>query len=270
MTCENIHPQNVVIKSGRASHKGMVRLLNEDALLTLELFLGQDEEETAVGLYAVADGVGGHDDGEVASNIALKALAGHLINALMRPELFEEESTPDSGSLEQLLTEAVRVANRVVYDQGQQNSNGMGTTLTAMLIVGSMVCIANVGDSRLYLLRNNSLTQLTTDHSLVADMVTAGTIQKDEIYTHPQRNIIHRCLGMGEDIEVDLFTETVNPSDSFLLCSDGLWEMVRDNEIRATLQQHDDPQSACDRLIEIANENGGVDNISVVVVKASS
>ncbi len=269
MTCKDVLSRHIVMECGKASHKGMVRLLNEDALLTLELYLVKGSEGTFVGLYAVADGVGGRDDGEVASNIALKALSENLINSLILPGLSEESDSPNSESLVKLLSEAVRAANHEVFTQGQQKNNGMGATLTTMLIVGSAIYIANVGDSRLYLLRDNSLRQLTTDHSLVADLIAAGKIRKDEVYTHPQRNIINRCLGMGQDLEVDLCQEEIKPGDTFLLCSDGLWEMVRDDEIQTTLQQCRNSQSACERLIELANQNDGVDNISVIVVNTS-
>jgi protein phosphatase len=258
-----------IIECGKASHKGKVRQLNEDSLLTLEYCLGKDSENILVGLYAIADGVGGHDDGEIASNLALQVLLKNLISSLLSSGTLEKPSLPDNEFLTKSLTEAVLAANHEVFTQGKRTVHGMGATLTVMLIVGSTICIANVGDSRLYLLRDNVLRQLTTDHSLVAALVATGEIKKDDVYTHPQRNIITRCLGMEQKLEIDLNTEELKPGDSFLLCSDGLWEMVRDNDIQTTIQQHDNPQSACEGLIEAANLNGGVDNISVILVKAT-
>ena len=268
MTCKNISSRDIV-QSGKASHKGKVRPLNEDSLLIYEYRFSKNSEDIFIGLYAVADGVGGHDDGEIASQIALKILSENIICSLILSGLFSISNSLDKESLMTQLSKAVLAANREVFSQGQCKSNGMGTTLTAMLIVGSNVYIANVGDSRLYLLRNESLRQLTKDHSLVADLVTAGEIKKDEIYTHPQRNVITHCLGMRQELEADLYTDILNPDDTFLLCSDGLWEMVRDDKINEVMREFPNPQSACEQLIEFANQNGGVDNVSVIIVKAT-
>lgn len=150
-----------------------------------------------------------------------------------------------------------------------KSQSGMGTTLAAVLMINKMAYIANVGDSRVYLLEHGQIRQITNDHSLVASLVAAGGITPEEVYTHPQRNIITRYLGTEPDVEVDLFTEELHLGDSLLLCSDGLWEMVRDREIQEVAIKGDDAQSACAKLIKLANRNGGVDNMSVIMVKVS-
>jgi serine/threonine protein phosphatase PrpC len=167
----------------------------------------------------------------------------------------------------QILTEGVKIANNQVYTQAEQS--GMATTLAAVLIIDTMAYIANVGDSRVYLLNRGQLRQITNDHSLVASLVAAGEITPEEAYTHPRRNIITRCLGTQPDIQVDLFTEELHSGDSLLLCSDGLWEMVRNNKIQEAAIEANDAQSACERLVKLANQNGGVDNVSVIMVKVS-
>jgi serine/threonine protein phosphatase PrpC len=256
-----------VVESGKASHQGKVRSLNEDAALILEYRVFNKIGDTFIGIFAVADGVGGHDDGEVASDIAIKVLSESLMNSVILPGISRETQKPNTYQLSLLLNEAVKEANRQILAFSQQKSNSMGSTLTAMLMFGPTICVANVGDSRLYLLRDGSLRQITTDHSLVSDLVTAGELNKEEIYTHPHRNVITRCLGMRQNFEADIYTGVSEPGDSFIICSDGLWEMVRDGKISEIVGQSPTAQAACDRLVEEANQNGGADNVTVVAVK---
>ena len=254
---------------GKASHKGMVRDHNEDSLVSFEFLFGEDATERFFGLYAVADGIGGYESGEVASRLALLVFAENVVRSLLLPGLNGETYRLNREFALQMLTEGVKAANYEVYTQVQAAESGMGTTLAAVLIIDTMAYITNVGDSRVYLLDGGQLRQITNDHSLVASLVAAGEITPEEVYTHPRRNIITRSLGTQLDIEVDLFTEELHASDSLMLCSDGLWEMVRDNEIREVVLEADGAQSACERLVKLANQNGGVDNISVIMVKVS-
>ena len=258
------------VRSGKASHKGMVRSLNEDGLLSIELSSVEGTEDMFLGLYAVADGVGGCERGEIASNLALRVLAASAVKSFLLPILRQETHSLNKESVLRALTEGVEVANNEIYIQAQNKGINMGTTLAAALIVNDTAYIANIGDSRIYLLEGEQLRQVTTDHSLVAALVAAGDISPDEIYTHPRRNIITRCLGAQRNVEVDLFAETLKPGSALLLCSDGLWEMVRDDEIRDVVFKAQTPQDACEQLVELANRNGGVDNISVIVVKVTS
>ena len=154
-----------------------------------------------------------------------------------------------------------------VYRRARAKGSDLGSTVTAALIIGDVVTIANVGDSRTYLLRNGHLEQITQDHSLVARLVDAGVIGPEEVRTHPQRNQIYRCLGHKSTVEVDTFTVQLRRGDRVILCSDGLWEMVVDEEIRRIVEQAHSPQQACDALVEAANRAGGEDNIAVIVVE---
>lgn len=250
---------------GRASDIGLVRSSNQDSLLTLELHVGGGVD--LIGLYAVADGMGGHEGGEIASGLATRSLALGIINSLLLTVPGESHSSSTAETISGQLRDAVERANREVYAQAQAQGNGMGTTLASALVMGDTAYIANVGDSRVYLLDGRQIRRVTTDHSLVAGLVAAGEITPEQVYAHPRRNVITRCLGTGPDVEVDLFSELLKPCNSLLLCSDGLWELVRDNEIRDVMLEAESAQAACGQLVEIANHNGGTDNISVIVVK---
>jgi serine/threonine protein phosphatase PrpC len=175
-------------------------------------------------------------------------------------------------SIEVQLINAIQQANKEIlkYGEKKKSARGLGSTVTAALIANDQAYIANVGDSRTYLLRNGQLRTVTRDHSLVARLVEAKQIEPEDVYSHPQRSLIYRSLGAGhKTVEVDIFQETLQPDDTLLLCSDGLWEMVRQPELRRELSAKSSPQKICDALIELANANGGEDNITAVVVHVS-
>ena len=228
------------VEVGVATDIGRVREGNEDSYLV------------EPPLYAVADGMGGHRGGEVASQLALETIE----------TLFRE----DEGSL----AEQVREANRAVFDRSQDDTavEGMGTTLTAALIEGSRLKLAHVGDSRAYLLRAGSLRQLTSDHTLVARMVKTGEISAAEADVHPHRNVLTRSLGTEAAVQVDEDLVGLLDGDRVVLCSDGLTGMVAEDQIQAILETEPDPQRASNRLIKAANSAGGVDNITVLVLDA--
>jgi serine/threonine protein phosphatase PrpC len=230
----------VRIEVGSATDIGRVRERNEDSILV-------DPP-----LYVVADGMGGHRGGQVASQLAL--------------ETMEELAADGSGSL----AEHVRRANRAVWDRALEDERlaGMGTTLTAARIDGSAALLAHVGDSRAYLLREGMLRQLTTDHTLVARMVSSGEISEAEADVHPHKNVLTRAIGTDEQVEVDEDTVALQADDRLLLCSDGLTGMVTEEQIQAILEHSDGAQQAADRLVKAANRAGGIDNISVVVLDA--
>lgn len=177
--------------------------------------------------------------------------------------------TPIAKSIEEQFIHAIQQANQEIIKYGEKKvaARGLGCTVTGVLVENERAYIANVGDSRTYLLRNGTLAPLTKDHSLVARLVEAKQIGPDEVYSHPQRNLIYRSLGAGHrSVEVDVFQQTLQPEDVLLLCSDGLWEMVRHQDLLKELSEKSSPQKICDTLIDLANANGGEDNITAVVV----
>jgi len=217
-----------------------------------------DEEH---GVFAIADGMGGHAAGEIASSIAIEALADSLRG--------NGDRAHDAAEAGQQLVAAVHEGNRRICDSvlARGEWRGMGTTIVAMLDLGPRTVIGHVGDSRAYLLRNGRLSRLTDDHSWVGEQVRLGLLTDDEAQAHPMRNIVTRAMGNRMELEVELNEETVLPGDVFLLCSDGLNSMMPDGEIRQTLAKHQrDPKAACQALVDAANARGGDDNVTVIVV----
>jgi serine/threonine protein phosphatase PrpC len=214
-----------------------------------------------VGLFIVADGMGGHADGKVASTLAIQTIINHVL-----PKLMRHEEPLDNPA--QLLAQGVQNANNAVHLHNMESHADMGTTVTSTMLIGTTAYVANVGDSRTYLYRYpNGLNKVTHDHSVVASLVDAGIIKEEDIYTHTKRNQIYRSLGEKPYVEVDTFIEPLQPNDKLLLCSDGMWEMVRDPNIRRILEEPvSNPQELGNRLIQAALDGGGEDNVSVIVV----
>jgi len=229
------------VSAAAATDIGMVREGNEDSYLV-------DEP-----LFAVADGMGGHRGGEVASQLALETV-----------EKLFRKGTGD-------LAEQVQEANRAVFERSVEDRQvaGMGTTLTAALVEGDRIRLAHVGDSRAYLLRDGELRRLTEDHTLVHRMVTEGEISEEEAEGHPQRSVLTRALGVDMFVDVDDDVVQVRSGDRLLLCTDGLTGMVSEDEIKEVLQDVADPSEAAERLVRAANEAGGVDNTTVVILDFS-
>jgi serine/threonine protein phosphatase PrpC len=213
-------------------------------------------------LCMVADGMGGHAKGQEASQLAVQSLVEHVCTSL-----FLEQMTPDAFL--NLLVKDIQSANQDVYQRNQEQGTNMGTTMTLTLVHGSSVYVAHVGDSRAYLYHEPAgLSQITRDHSLVAALVQAGVLEPDDIYNHPKRNQIYRCLGEKADVEVDTFVVSLTDGHNLLLCSDGLWEMVRDPQIAAILTSPTPVTSqTANALVQAALANGGADNVSVIVVQ---
>jgi len=236
------------LRVGASTHTGQVRANNQDAILVAEP------------VFAVADGMGGHAAGEIASQVAVQSLQD------------------DDASTLAALDAAVRRANRAVWERADSDADlrGMGTTLCVIALSsaapdaeggsGDRILVANVGDSRVYQFHDGDITQITDDHSLVEDLVREGRLSPDEARTHPQRNILTRVLGNEPDVEVDVWEIVPQRGDRYLLCSDGLFNEVEDDRIAAVLRRLADPEDAAHELVSLANQHGGRDNISVVVV----
>lgn len=225
------------------------RVHNEDN------YLLSDKSEFPM-LFAVADGMGGHAAGAVASKLLVEQLA-----------MFDEMVEPEREL--ELLRHAIESANLGIYRAAEKDRalSGMGTTLVAALILGREYIAANVGDSRMYQYHDKTLDTVTTDHSLVEQLVLAGAITKDEARVHPQRNIITRAMGVSPKVDVDLFERVWNPGDILVICSDGLHGSVEDEDIISVLSSNRSLESMCDLLVQLALDNGGTDNITVILVR---
>ncbi len=234
---------------------------NEDTLLTMQGTRTTDSGPEPVGLFIIADGMGGHAHGQEASRIAIRVLSDTVTPVLMRGAEY------DINFLE-LLRDGTHRANLAIYQRNREQEEMMGTTLTAALVVANTAYIVNVGDSRTYHYRKGmGLVPITRDHSMVARLVERGAITSDEVYTHPQRNQIYRCLGERASVDVDSFTVSLYTGDVLLLCSDGLWEMVRDSDMQNIIEASlPHPTNISKRLTQAALDHGGTDNISLIVV----
>ncbi len=227
---------------------GKIRQNNEDSFCI---------SSSVYGLYIVADGMGGHNAGEVASNLAISIVENYL-----------SAHIEDDKPYEQILEQAFRNANNEVYNMSINNHNmsGMGTTLTLVLLRDEKLYFCHVGDSRVYILKNNNFTQITTDHTLVEELYQSGNISAEELKTHPQKNIITNAVGTDIICNLDIDTLPISNIKKILLCTDGLTNYLTDDEIRNIINQDEAPQIICEKLIDMANNRGGDDNITVVVI----
>ena len=266
MIAERTQPTPLWVRLGASTDKGMIREVDEDSLLTTELRMVQDLRGRSWGLYIVADGMGGHEAGEIASGLAIRGAAEIVLSAYMAPTV-EADAPYEEARLREIVQKAILQANDYVIREAQARGNDMGTTITMALVAGDRAVIGNVGDSRTYIYREGALRRISKDHSLVMRLVDIGQITEDDIYTHPQRNAVLRSLGDKPELEVDLFSERLRPGDALFLCSDGQWEMTHDPQMAELIAQHDDPQAACNALIAAANKAGGEDNITAVLVR---
>lgn len=302
---------------------GRLREQNQDSFGMAEFVQASAERPMRVGFYMVADGLGGHKGGEIASALAVQAFSGEVVSRIIAPIALSngDRSTPTNEAILQAMTRAVQLANERIYKARDSRRNDMGTTLVAAVIAGGKAYVVNVGDSRIYMYARNrgqmdaqmkdatrplikgtsplsgtaplrskeaamdaleealesrgvsasetgsfALNQVSIDHSLVHRLVELGQLEPEEAKVHPHRNFIYRSLGGPPPIEVDTFVRTLHPGDRLMLCSDGLNSMVEDEDIEHILAVEPDPHNACRRLIDLANQNGGHDNITVIIV----
>lgn len=239
-----------MLKTFSITDVGKKRKLNEDAVYTSEMPIGN-----LPNLFLVADGMGGHNAGDYASLYTVETMVSD-IGA-------NQETDP-----KEILKHAIERANSFVYEQAESRPamSGMGTTVVAAVCLGDELLVANVGDSRLYLI-NETIKQITVDHSLVEEMVRIGGIDRNTARNHPDKNIITRAVGVKEQVEVDFFRVALMRDDTILLCSDGLSNMVEDENIRLIVSGQRDVVEKAQELVKAANENGGNDNISVILIE---
>jgi protein phosphatase len=254
-------PPTMRVEFAAATDVGQRREHNEDSYLTMHFERCHLDKVESLTILAVADGMGGHAAGEVASKLCLQTFASHLLTAIQDWLNFSEPNWQEA------LKAAFVEANRQVFAEAQAMRNNMGTTLTAAVLCGNKVVFANVGDSRGYLLQSGKLTQITKDHSLVQQYVDAGLLTPEQARWHPQRNIITQAIGIEPTVQVDTFEVALQRGDLVLLCSDGLVDMIDDSEIERVLLSEPNLPSAVQTLIRLANEAGGDDNITVIVAK---
>ena len=242
---------------------GMQRELNEDSLMVITSTLAGNAGNTPFGLYIVADGMGGHQYGEVASNTAIRTFGGHIIRKF-HPYLFNLPTTPLNESLQTIMHDGVNKAQEAI----QRDAPGSGTTLTAALVLGQQITIAHVGDSRAYsVYPDGRFEAITRDHSLVGRLEELGQITAEEAEKHPQKNVLYKALGQGEVLEPDLFTVSFPQKGTLMICSDGLWGVLSEAEMYKAMNSADTLELACQNLVNAANAAGGPDNISVVLAK---
>jgi serine/threonine protein phosphatase PrpC len=261
----------VLVDSYGLSDVGLIRTNNEDSFLiatpTSDFANHNPAELNGIipdngTMFIVADGMGGAQAGEVASRMAVDTVARNFINAL------EKKDSLDQQSLISALTETIREANELIFQQGQKSSefNGMGTTLTAATVYGTTIFFAQLGDSRAYLARKGVISQMTKDQSLVAQMVASGSLTPEEAKSHPQRNVILQALGIQSQVDVAISLAELRRGDQIVLCSDGLSGKVDAEEIKEFLERFE-PKAACQGLVRMARERGGEDNITVIVAR---
>ena len=256
---QRIEPPQILYGLGQSV--GKQRDHNEDSMFALSLAFGSETSTFPLGLFIIADGMGGHQYGEVASATATRTMVSYILRAF-HPFL----SNPSEGmdlSIQDLMRSAINEAQRAVT----QAAPGSGTTLTVALIMGQQVTIGHVGDSRAYAIHHGGGEALTRDHSLVKRLEELGQISSEEAAIHPQRNVLYRALGQGEVLEPDIFTAPFPQPGYLMLCSDGLWSVIPETNLFNLVLTAKDLPSACQQLVAAANEAGGPDNISVILIQ---
>ena len=248
-------------KTGMLTDVGRTRKIDEDSILVADLSFGVNSESSKFFLLAVADGMGGHAKGEEASKIALNAISRSVIPDLLNDTPFTE-----------LLEKGIQNANQDILDYTTKHpeSRGMGTTSVCAIVKGNEVNLANVGDSRAYVISDDEIRRVTKDHSYVQSLVDAGKITEEESREHPQKNVIERAVGIDTSIEADTMRLTLDSEESLLLCCDGVIAHLPDDDIHKIIRDSPDPQTACQEIVDMANERGGSDNISLIILSSES
>lgn len=239
------------MKTASLSDKGKRRQLNQDVVYSSELPVGN-----LPNLFIIADGMGGHKAGDYASRYAVDTICGEVEHSAGR-------------SPEEILQSAINVANTGIFELSNENRDleGMGTTVVAAVVYGDCLKVGNVGDSRLYIVNGKNIRQITTDHSLVEEMIRMGGLDRESARTHPNKNIITRAVGVTSAVAADFYEVRLQEGDIILLCSDGLSNMLEDEEIRMIVNAQRDIMEKAEALVRAANQNGGRDNISLILIE---
>lgn len=260
---QQIEPEQLIVGVGR--NVGRQRENNEDALFAHASILDANNTSLPFGIFIIADGMGGHKNGDIASEFAARTMGHHLIESLHKPLFGAKPHSPEE-SLQEIMKTGVNKAHEMII----QNAPGGGTTLTAILTIGPQMTIAHVGDSRAYsIYLDGRMQTLTRDHSLVKRLEELGQITAEEAAVHPQKSMLYNALGQGDMPRPDIFTASIPKPGYLLVCSDGLWGVVEEDEMFSIITSAPNPQRACQNLVDAANANGGPDNISLVLVRVS-
>lgn len=253
--------QQLIAAAGQSV--GKQRELNEDSVLAVTATMAGNSGNLPFGLYIVADGMGGHQFGEVASNAAIRTVAGMILKKF-HPFLFDFKSDPIEESFQEIMLAAVNEAQRVV----QKEAPGSGTTLTAALVVGQQITFAHVGDSRAsFIYPDGRIENVTRDHSLVQRLQELGHITPEEAENYPHRNVLYKALGQGDLLEPEIFTIAFPQPGTLMISSDGMWGVVAEQDIIHAINEASNLQRACQNLVSAANTAGGPDNISIVLAQ---
>jgi PPM family protein phosphatase len=237
------------------SDTGLIRTVNEDS------FFVKANYENLPDIFVIADGMGGHNAGEIASKTAAEFTGEVLVNT--------PGALTDADRIESDIVNAMEKANQKVFEMSKAKSenSGMGTTLIVSIVYGRKLYIGHIGDSRVYIIKNDTIRKITSDHSLVEELLKSGTLTKEEAENHPKKNIITRAIGCSVVIDVDSYEQEVENGDVILMCTDGLTNMINENQIKDIIEKENDLSIVCDNLIMKANENGGEDNTTVILFR---
>ena len=243
------------MKFGVRSDRGLIREKNEDSYKVITDNIGVPVS------FIIADGMGGHNSGEIASSMSVEYISDYMIK---NPEFLSDENKTEEN-----IRRIIEAANEFIYKKSleETENSGMGTTLIIAALVHGKLFIGHVGDSRAYIIRDSVISRITTDHSYIEELIKNGTLTREEADTHPQKHIITRALGCSDKIVADSYTRDVLNNDIYILCTDGLTNMLSENEIKQIVEQNEEPDKASHQLVEMANAKGGVDNITVIVFK---
>ncbi|MBN2045826.1 MAG: serine/threonine-protein phosphatase [Anaerolineales bacterium] len=260
---KRINPTQLVV--GAARDVGKTRNKNEDSLFAFSSLIGTSTSSLPLGIFMVADGMGGHSHGEMASETAVRTMSSYLVGKLFNP-LYGNNPSPPEESLQEIM----RVGIFDAHNRIEKTAPGGGTTLTAIITIGTQMTIAHVGDSRAYnVFLDGRMQLLTRDHSLVKRLEELGQITAEEAEHHPQKSMLYRALGQGDAPDPDIFTASMPQPGYILICSDGLWGVLTEDQIFQIISESTSPQRACQNLVDAANTFGGPDNITVILAKLS-
>ncbi|PKO05588.1 MAG: hypothetical protein CVU41_10980 [Chloroflexi bacterium HGW-Chloroflexi-3] len=257
-----VTPSQILVGVGQSV--GRQRDHNEDALFYFNSNFANSSKDISFGIFIVADGMGGHEYGEVASSVASKTLGDYVVQKLYSPLFNPSSSTPPNESIQEIIENGIKLAQNAVMHKAP----GGGTTITAGLILGDQITIGHVGDSRLYFIYpDGRIESKTNDHSLVKRLVDLGQISETEAKNHPNKNVLYRALGQSEPFRPDLMNLTIPKPGYILICSDGLWGTIVDEELFRLATNFENPSISCSKMVDAANKAGGPDNISVILIK---